>query len=495
MLPALALAAGVLVVDPNNHAPEWDSTTPKEATGSSTTPVRFTVRANDADNDPLTYSLSGLPKGAKAEASEGSVQVSWSPTADDLGVYKVIATVSDGKTKTERIIKIVVEDEHESYFMPGLGYSLWVPGDVKTYGVFQGVTIEFLGVRWVHQNDKRGPSHGRLYLDFDVLFSTNNTVDPAFMPLLGFDLSIEKNPARAISHPSLRVRRRGSVPETDQHARSADGVRGAPHLVVAQRRDRREGGLHAAVHVGAVRRGRRFSRAVHDGRLVLVSPIPEPVNGYFWAGPASIAFVYVIPVIFVGGLALRFLLRALLAGRRARDARRTADAESQTLDEGDTILRGRAELDDGTVRATVEQVGSEAESSGSWTVTWTETNRRVQVAPFYVVHASGERVRVEPGDKTHLAARARRDRARRSQPAPARGRNRRGTRGVDHGRAREGPRSEGRRRLPWIARVGDAAGERRNDACLDASSRRPRLRGRRGERACGPRSSRCSSSR
>ncbi len=192
----MVLAAGVLVVDPNNHAPEWDPTVPKEVSGSETTAVHFTVRANDADNDPLTYSLSGLPKGAKAEASEGAVQVSWSPSADDLGVYKVTATVSDGKTKDDRVIKIVVEDEHESFFMPGVGYSLWVPGSTSTYGVFQGFSIEFLGVRWVHQNDKRGPSHGRVYIDFDVLFSTVSAVDPAFMPLIGFDLSIERNPAR-----------------------------------------------------------------------------------------------------------------------------------------------------------------------------------------------------------------------------------------------------------------------------------------------------------
>ena len=132
---------------------------------------------------------------------------------------------------------------------------------------------------------------------------------------------------------------------------------------------------------------------------------PAPSNAYF--SPAlSILFVYVLPLVLAGGPALRFFLRSLLAARRARDARRAADAESDTLDEGDTILRGRVELDDpqGAVRVTIEQTGTEAESSGSWTVTWTEKHRRTFVAPFYVVHASGQRVRVEPGPKTDLAA-------------------------------------------------------------------------------------------
>src|ERR1700722_18328606 len=78
----LLVSAGVLVVDPSNHAPEWDAATPKEQTGNDTTAIHFVVRATDADNDPLTYNLSGLPTGAKAEASEGAVQVSWTPTAD-----------------------------------------------------------------------------------------------------------------------------------------------------------------------------------------------------------------------------------------------------------------------------------------------------------------------------------------------------------------------------------------------------------------------------
>jgi len=196
-----ALALGALVHDPNNHAPEWDSATPKEETGSEDSPIRFVVRANDADNDPLTYNLSGLPSAAKAEASEGAVQVTWSPTADDVGVYHVVATVSDGKTTVTRDIKLVVEEEHESFVMPGVGFSSWVPGATSTYGVFSGFSIEFLAVRWVHQNEKRGPSHGSIYVDLDVLFSTQANVDPAFMPVLGFDLSFERNPGRRFLIP------------------------------------------------------------------------------------------------------------------------------------------------------------------------------------------------------------------------------------------------------------------------------------------------------
>jgi hypothetical protein len=209
-LPAAAQAAPI-VIDPTNHAPEWDASTPNDVSGSDDRAISFTVRASDADNDPLTYSLSGLPVGAKAEASEGAVVVKWKPTSDDLGVYKVVATVSDGKTKVDREIRVVVEEEHESFFMPGVGYSFWMPGNMNRLGLFNGFAIEFLGVRFVHDNEKHGPSHGSVYLAFDVLFSTGAktpdpitgslTVDPAFMPVLGFDLSIERNPARRFLIP------------------------------------------------------------------------------------------------------------------------------------------------------------------------------------------------------------------------------------------------------------------------------------------------------
>jgi hypothetical protein len=198
---AWVISAGALIFDPNNHPPEWDPSTPKETSGKEDTSIHFTVRANDADNDPITYTLSGLPKGAKAEALEGAINVSWTPTADDVGVYRVIATATDGKSKVDREIKVIVEDEHESFFMPGIGPSTWVPASTGVYGAFIGFSVEFQAVRWIHQSEKRGPSHGSIYIDFDVLFSTQKAIDPAFMPTIGFDLSLERNPARRFLIP------------------------------------------------------------------------------------------------------------------------------------------------------------------------------------------------------------------------------------------------------------------------------------------------------
>jgi hypothetical protein len=100
-------------------------------------------------------------------------------------------------------------------------------------------------------------------------------------------------------------------------------------------------------------------------------------------------------------------LRSLAAWRQAEHARRSAEDETAMLDVGDTALYGTVEYaqdHDYAVRATVEQVGSEAEISGSWTVSWTETKRSFEVAPFYVVHASRSRVRVDLQGRINLEA-------------------------------------------------------------------------------------------
>lgn len=200
------------VASSGDHAPVWDDSTLSEYTASPKDTLTITLRATDDDADPLTYNVSGLPLTAKAEPGEGSVVIKWKPKDSDVGTYTVTATVTDGAHKVPREIKIIVEDEHESFFMPGVGFSLFVPNHSEPLGVFVGARIEILPAAWIHLNEKRGPSHGRVYLSFDILTSTKtgsasgtfksadpmkpNQVHDAFLPALGFDLSLERNPSR-----------------------------------------------------------------------------------------------------------------------------------------------------------------------------------------------------------------------------------------------------------------------------------------------------------
>jgi hypothetical protein len=133
---------------------------------------------------------------------------------------------------------------------------------------------------------------------------------------------------------------------------------------------------------------------------------PELSSWYFVA-LTSLVFVYGLPIVTAGVSAMMHWARARSARKRALISRRAVDAESATLDVADTIVHGRVEYaagSDGAMRVVIEQFGAEAESSGSWTSTWTEIRRSIEVAPFYVVHASGDRVRVEPSRETKLVS-------------------------------------------------------------------------------------------
>lgn len=99
---------------------------------------------------------------------------------------------------------------------------------------------------------------------------------------------------------------------------------------------------------------------------------------------------------------------AVVAWRRARERRRLAaeaaallDPERQpragTLHEGATVLTGvvaHADDHDVAVRIDVRQQGDESESSGSWSYSWTEIDRKIVVKPFYLELTDGTRVRV-----------------------------------------------------------------------------------------------------
>lgn len=116
---------------------------------------------------------------------------------------------------------------------------------------------------------------------------------------------------------------------------------------------------------------------------------------------------FLIDVVATAGLLVVAAVGLWLALRERRAAARA----SATFDPGAALLPGEAvvmgtvEREEGAsvaVRVELEQEGTESESSGVWTHRWTETNRKVHIHPFYIRHASGSRIRVEPDEDVML---------------------------------------------------------------------------------------------
>ena len=77
------------------------------AEGSS---LRIELSATDADEDQLTYEVSGHPPGSSVSGST----FMWDPTHEQAGAYEVTFTVSDGRGGTDsETITITVEDTGE----------------------------------------------------------------------------------------------------------------------------------------------------------------------------------------------------------------------------------------------------------------------------------------------------------------------------------------------------------------------------------------------
>ncbi|TQD25169.1 Ig-like domain-containing protein [Methanolobus vulcani] len=70
--------------------------------------LQFSVKANDGDNDPLTYSVSGLPQVSSFNTSTGDFI--WKPDYTQSGTYSVEFQVTDGKLNASRAVSISVMD-------------------------------------------------------------------------------------------------------------------------------------------------------------------------------------------------------------------------------------------------------------------------------------------------------------------------------------------------------------------------------------------------
>lgn len=96
-----------------------------------------------------------------------------------------------------------------------------------------------------------------------------------------------------------------------------------------------------------------------------------------------------------------FCLIQMLRARAASVAANAAHDRNEPLREGARFVAGEVELAQNeplAVRVTITQTGTEQHGSkGGVNHRWTETDRETEVRPFYIRHASGARIRVEPG--------------------------------------------------------------------------------------------------
>ncbi|MBN3036316.1 MAG: hypothetical protein JW861_12090 [Bacteroidales bacterium] len=89
----------------------------------------------------------------------------------------------------------------EAYFMPGLGYSLFVPKEADSTGLFNGIAVNYLIYSKMYQNNEPGPSIVRFYTKLSIMKSDEKPIRDLFCYSVGLSFSFEKNPKRAYLVP------------------------------------------------------------------------------------------------------------------------------------------------------------------------------------------------------------------------------------------------------------------------------------------------------
>jgi hypothetical protein len=96
LMSQAAMAAAPVIVSSPDTAVDEDSF------------YTYSIVANDADNNPLTFSAPSLP--AWLTFNSGSATISGTPTNDSVGTHSVTMAVSDGTSTIEQIFSIVVKN-------------------------------------------------------------------------------------------------------------------------------------------------------------------------------------------------------------------------------------------------------------------------------------------------------------------------------------------------------------------------------------------------
>ncbi len=91
--------------------------------------------------------------------------------------------------------------EFETYYMPGVGYSLHQFEGGDSIGNFSGVCVDYLLYGKSHQTDEFGPSHVKVYAKLNLSNSDKEGVSKMLNYGFGLQMSIEKNPKRMFMIP------------------------------------------------------------------------------------------------------------------------------------------------------------------------------------------------------------------------------------------------------------------------------------------------------
>ncbi len=128
---ATATETVVLTVSNANQAPVLagiDSQTVAE--NSSLT---FTVSAFDADDDQLSFSVTGLPSGASFSGSTGVFN--WTPDYSDAGSYTMTFSVSDGSLSDSQSVAVTVTNVNRTPVLSSIGTKSVAEGALLSFAV------------------------------------------------------------------------------------------------------------------------------------------------------------------------------------------------------------------------------------------------------------------------------------------------------------------------------------------------------------------------
>ena len=157
---------------------------------------------------PYRWTITGAPSNATLDPT--ALIFYWKPRTWHVGTHNITFTVSDGVNTASKTMVIKVREEWESFFLPGLAATTYIPENHAQLGIFNGISINYVFLAWVHRNEKRGPSHGRLYFKVDILDSTEKDIEDMIYYAFGLDLSFERNPRRPFLIPVFGLEMGGS---------------------------------------------------------------------------------------------------------------------------------------------------------------------------------------------------------------------------------------------------------------------------------------------